>query len=171
MRPAGSDLAPPVGRFGPLTIEFDERVLAPRPWTLMQSEWAVELAASAPPGPLLEVCAGAGQIGLTAAVLADRDLVQVEADPVAAAFAERNAERAGWVHRVDVRVASLEQALRPGERFPIVLADPPYLPSAETSRWPDDPAAAIDGGPDGLAVLRSCLDVAASALAPDGWLL
>lgn len=174
MQPTGSTLAPAGPRrcrFGPLEIEFDERVLTPRPWTLAQSEWAAELAAIAPPGPLLELCAGAGQIGLAAARLSGRTLVQVEADPVAAGYAAANAERAGLATAVEVRCDRLETALAPDEQFPIVLADPPYLRSADTARWPADPLTAIDGGPDGLALIRACLDAAARALPAGGVLL
>ena len=79
--------------------------------------------------------------------------------------------RAGRADRVEVRVSPLETALRPGERFPIVLADPPYLPSAQIQRWPEDPSTAIDGGPDGLTVVRAVLAVAADHLEPGGPLL
>jgi release factor glutamine methyltransferase len=158
-------------RFGELAITYDERVLTPRPWTLVQSRWAAELAAHAPPGPLLELCAGAGQIGLAAAVLCGRDLVQVEASPVAAAYARANADEAGLGDRVEVRATRLQDALHPSELFPLVLADPPYVRSAATERWPDDPPTAIDGGADGLSVTRACLRVAAAHLAPGGQLL
>jgi len=158
-------------RFGPLVVDYDERVLSPRPWTLAQSEWAAELAPYAAPGPLLELCAGAGQIGLAAAVLADRDLVQVEADPVAAGFASGNAARAGRAARVEVRNEPLQRALRPGESFPIIIADPPYLPSGELPRWPEDPRLAIDGGQDGMDLVGDCVEVAARHLAAGGWLL
>lgn len=158
-------------RFGPLVVGYDDRVLQPRPWTLQQSEWAAELAADAPPGALLELCAGAGQIGLAAAVRAGRDLVQIEADPVAAGFARHNAAAAGWSDRVDVRVGRLQDAVRAGESFPVVIADPPYLPTAEVGGWPQDPTAAIDGGWDGLDLIAACLTVSARHLAPGGSLL
>ncbi|MBI2244007.1 MAG: methyltransferase, partial [Nocardioides sp.] len=58
--------APETMGFGPLRITFDGRVLRPRPWTAAQSEWAAEILADAPAGPVLELCAGAGQIGLLA---------------------------------------------------------------------------------------------------------
>lgn len=155
-------------RFGPLEIAYDDRVLEPRLWTLQQSHWAADLAHDADPGPLLELCAGAGHIGLTAAVLADRDLVQVEADPVAAGYARANAERAGWTGRAQVRIADLDAAVRPDERFPLVIADPPYLRSDDVGRFPGDPRRAIDGGEDGLSVVRACLDVAVRHLVPGG---
>lgn len=154
-------------RFGPLEVAYDERVLAPRPWTLMQSEWATELSAGLPAGPILELCAGAGHIGLAAAAATGRALVQVEEDDVAARFAQRNAESAG-VTAFEVRVVPLSHALGPDERFPLVMADPPYVPSGDVGLFPDDPAAAIDGGPDGLRVIRQCLDIAARSLTAGG---
>ena len=83
-------------RVGSLLIDYDDRVLTPRPWTLKQSEWAAELAGGAPAGRMLELCAGVGHIGLIASMLADRDLVQIEANAVAAEYARFNARRAGW---------------------------------------------------------------------------
>lgn len=157
--------------FGPITVAYDHRVLEPRAWTLMHSRWAAELSATAAPGPILELCAGAGQIGLAAAVLANRDLVQVEADEVAAGYAAANAVRAGLGGRVDVRHATIDTGLDANERFPVVLADPPYLPTSQIPRWPEDPVRAIDGGPDGLDVIRACLTVAAEHMDPGAVLL
>ncbi|MBO0811512.1 MAG: RsmD family RNA methyltransferase [Microlunatus sp.] len=153
--------------FGPLTVAYDDRVLTPRPWTVAQSEWAAELADDL----IVELCAGAGQIGLAAAVLADADLLQVEADPVAAGYAARNAEAAGWRQRTDLRVAPMQSALQPVERFGLIIADPPYLPTAATARWPEDPVTAIDGGPDGFDLVRDCLGVAAAHLTVPGTLV
>jgi len=158
-------------RFGPLDIAYDDRVLTPRPWTFAQSRWAAALAADAAPGPLLELCAGVGHIGLATAVLADRDIVQVELDPGAAVYARANAQRAGWGRRAEVRQCSLVDAVRPEECFPLVLADPPYLPSGDVDRFPGDPRLAIDGGEDGLDVLGACLAVAAGHLVDEGVLV
>jgi release factor glutamine methyltransferase len=153
-------------RFGPLDIAYDERVLEPRAWTLHQSEWAAALLAGAPAGPVLELCSGAGQIGLAAAVLADRDAVLVDASEVACEFARDNAAAAGWAGRTDVRHEPMTEALSARERFALVLADPPYIPSAGTSTYPEDPLSAIDGGDDGLDLARTCLGVAARHLEP-----
>jgi release factor glutamine methyltransferase len=153
--------------FGPLTIAFDERVLAPRAWTVMQSEWAAELSPQLPPGPILELCAGAGQIGLLTARLTGRPLVQVERCPVAAAFATRNARHAG-VHDYEMRVTSITRATFAGESFPLIVADPPYLPTRDITRFPDDPVSAIDGGSDGLRFVHECIAVAATHLSAQG---
>ena len=157
-------------RFGPIDVDYDARILVPRPWTLTQSRWAAELATGGA-GPILELCAGAGHIGLAAAVLADRDLVQVDRDPVAVEYAAANARRAGWGDRIEIREASLADALRPDESFDVILADPPYLPTDATTRWPDDPLGAIDGGSDGLDLIRTCLHLAGEHLADRGSML
>jgi release factor glutamine methyltransferase len=134
--------------FGPITVEWDQRVLQPRPWTLAKAEWAAELAGDGS-RRILELHCGAGSIGLAAAVLTGRSLVQVDDSPAACGWARRNAARLGV--RSDVRCGKVEAALRPGERFTLVLADPPYIESADVNRYPADPAHAIDGGPDGLS--------------------
>jgi release factor glutamine methyltransferase len=155
-------------RFGPLSIEYDERVLRPRAWTKRQSLWAADLLASAPPGPVLELCCGAGQIGLLAVAASQRRLVSVDVDPVACDYARRNAAAAALADRVEVRESDLASAVAPGESFALVVADPPYLRSAETSRYPEDPLLAVDGGPDGLGLVWGCLDVIRDCLAPRG---
>jgi release factor glutamine methyltransferase len=156
--------------FGPLTIAYDERVLAPRRWTLLQSEWAAELSPTLPDGPILELCAGAGHIGLVAACATGRSLIQVECDPVAAAFAARNACAAG-VTDYELRVAPIECAVFAGETFPLVIADPPYLPSDEVTRFPEDPPRAIDGGCDGMTFIRQCIGIAGRHLGSSGVML
>lgn len=157
--------------FGSLTIQIDEHVLEPRPWVLLQSEWARELLEAAPAGPVLELCTGAGHIGLMALVGNDRHLVAVDADVTACEWARRNADSNGLAHRVEVRHGRLEDAVSPDERFVLVVADPPWVPRAEVGRFPEDPVLAIDGGTDGLDVARACLDAASRALIPGGSLL
>jgi release factor glutamine methyltransferase len=154
--------------FGPLTIAFDERVLRPREWTAAQSARAAELMATAPPGPVLELCSGAGHIGLLAVLVSSRPLVCVDASAVACDYARANAVAAGIADRVEVREGRLETAVRDDELFPVVIADPPWVPAADTGRFPEDPLTAIDGGADGLDVARACLAVVDRHLAPGG---
>lgn len=150
--------------FGPLTITFDERVLRPRPWTVGQSEWAAELLTGAPAGPVLELCSGAGQIGLLAVHGSDRRLVCVDANPVACAYTLQNAAAAGLADRVEVRNGDLATMVPTDERYALVVADPPWVPAADTGRFPEDPLLAIDGGTDGLVVAIACVEVAAAHL-------
>lgn len=154
--------------FGALTIAYDDRVLHPREWTTAQSEWAADLMVTAPGGPVLELCAGAGQIGLLAVAISGRRLVCVDANGVACDYARANAVTAGLADWVEVREARLEEAVADEERFPVVIADPPWVPHEETVRYPDDPLSAIDGGDDGLEVARACLRVIDAHLSPGG---
>lgn len=160
-----------MARVGTLSVEFDDRVLRPRAWTAKQAEWAAEVGADLAAGPLLEVCCGVGHIGLLAVQLTGRDAVLVDASEPACEFAVANAESAGLADRVQVRCGPVDAALQPDERFPLILLDPPYIPSAETGSFPDDPLSAIDGGDDGLGVARACLAVAARHLDLGGTLI
>lgn len=158
-------------KVGPLTIAYDDRVLEPRPWTAAQAEWAAELSAGLPDGPLVELCSGAGHIGLLASVLTGREAVLVDASAAACELARVNAGAAGVTARVEVRLGDLTTVLGDDERFPLVLADPPYIPTAGVDRFPEDPVRAIDGGADGLAVARTCLAVAARHVTGGGAVL
>ena len=164
---ARSGLAPRSVSFGPLTIAYDERVLTPRPWTVLQSEWARELLEDAPPGPVLELCSGAGQIGLLAVHGTGRRLVCVDVDPVACGYAAANARTAGRGDLVEVRELSLD-GLPPEEVYPVIVADPPWVRSDQVGCFPADPVRAIDGGDDGLRLARDCVAAIDRHLHVDG---
>jgi release factor glutamine methyltransferase len=154
--------------FDGLLIHFDDRVLRPRAWTAEQSRWAASLLPDLPAGEVLELCAGAGQIGLAAVARSQRLLVCVEADAVAARYAVLNAARSGLADRVEVRETPMARALGRDELFPLVVADPPWVRRTETAHFPEDPLTAIDGGDDGLDVARECVEVIGAHLAPGG---
>lgn len=157
--------------FGPLHITFDGRVLRPRSWTQAQSTWAAEILRDAPSGQVLELCAGAGHIGLLAVLGSTRCLLCVDIDPVACEFARHNAEAAGLTSRVEVREGGMDEVLRDAEKFAVVIADPPWVPRNDVGRFPEDPLLAIDGGDDGMDLARLCVDVAHRHLLPGGVLL
>lgn len=157
--------------FGHLEISFDERILRPRPWTVEQAEWGADLLKLLPEGPVLEMCCGAGHIGLLAIAQTDRSLVAVDLDPAAVAFAAHNAAAAGLCSRVEVRNADVDEALGEGEQFALIIADPPWVPRCLIASFPDDPRRAIDGGGDGLDVARHCISTAERHLSPGGVLL
>ena len=153
-------------RFAGLDISFDERVLAPRQWTEAQSRWAADLLPDLPDGDVLELCCGAGQIGLSAVAGSARRLVAVDINPVAACYTTLNARRA----RVPLamRLGPMRRMLASEERFPLILADPPWVPTALTSTFPDDPRVAIDGGRLGMALVEQCLQIIDDHLLPGG---
>jgi methylase of polypeptide subunit release factors len=145
--------------FGGLPIWWSDEVLEPRPWTRVQAEWACDLLG---PGttPVVELYCGAGAIGLWCAKHSRRPLVQVDDDLAACRLAQANARRLGVA--TDVRCSDVRDALRPHERFELMLADPPYVPTTGVPGFRCDPRHAIDGGVDGLRGIREVV-----ALAPD----
>ena len=155
--------------FGPLRVDFDHRVLAPRPWTLLQSRHGAAWLEQSIDGPIIELHCGAGQIGQATAKWSGRRLVQVDDDPVACAWARHNARRNGVPS--DVWCRPVEHLDAAGGPFALVMADPPYVPSAETGRFGRDPEHAIDGGPDGLDGIRACLPTAAALARRGGGIL
>jgi len=167
--------ATPTGRsmvFGHLPISYDERVLEPRPWTVAQSRWAAEWMGHEP-ARVLELCAGAGHIGLLALTLAGAPdvahrLVTVDVNPVACDLTARNATAAGLDHLLEVRNGLIEDVLTQDDRFDVVIADPPWVNRSDTGRFPDDPLVAIDGGDDGLDIAWHCLRAADAHLVPGG---
>jgi methylase of polypeptide subunit release factors len=154
--------------FAGLTIAFDGRVLRPRAWTEAQARWAAVLLTELPDGPVLELCSGAGHIGLAAVAGTGRRLVCVDMNPVAVEYNRTNARSVGLDNLVEVRQGRIGDALGPEEEFPLVIADPPWVLSAETRRYPEDPRMAIDGGADGLRVAVECADAIDRHLADGG---
>jgi methylase of polypeptide subunit release factors len=161
-------------RVGDVDWLWDERVLRPRPWTRHQAGWAAGLLATMPPGPVVELCCGVGHIGLLTVRATSRRGVLVDADPVACSFARRNARRAGVAELVTIVEHHLDGAPVPAVPTvaPLVLADPPYLPTPMVERFPDDPPHAVDGrSEDGLGVVGQVLASASAHVMADGVIL
>jgi release factor glutamine methyltransferase len=154
--------------FGGLSILFDDRVLRPRPWTVAQASWAAELLPALAPGDVLELCSGAGQIGLLAIRDSGRRLICVDLNPAAAAYTRHNAEAAGLADCLEMREGRISEVLGRDERFPLIIADPPWVPHDQVNSFPEDPISAIDGGEEGMTVVRECLDAVVTHLAPGG---
>jgi release factor glutamine methyltransferase len=170
-RAAGEPLQYVVGwaPFGALRLAVGPGVFVPRPETEGLAELAaVRLRAQPEPRVAVDLCTGCGAVAcfLADAVPGARVLA-TELDPGALIWAERNAAR----HGVELAAGDLDQPLPPEEagRVRVLTANVPYVPSDQIELLPRDvrdhePRLALDGGPDGLDVLRRV-----AALAP-GWL-
>lgn len=154
--------------FGSLEITFDSRILRPRPWTVEQSLWASELLDEIEDGQVAELCSGADHIGLLSVADHDRDLVLVDSSETACEYSTINAQRAGMGDRVSVRHAWIDETFEASERFALILADPPWVPSSHVSDFPEDPEFTIDGGPDGLDPARMCVAAMSRNLSDGG---
>ena len=177
-RVAGEPLQYVVGwaPFGPLRLAVGPGVFVPRPETEGLAERAAGLL-RAHPGPRLAVdlCTGSGAVAcfLADAVPGARVLA-TELDPRALVWARRNADR----HRVELLAGDLDGPLPPelAGRVQVMTANVPYVPTAAIDLLPRDvrehePRLALDGGPDGLEVLRLVASRAPRWLEPGGVLL
>lgn len=151
-------------------------VLIPRPETECLVEIALDWLATGPTeGFIVDVGTGSGAIAVTLAVhLAGAHILATDTSPAALAVARRNAARHGVAVRVDCVQADLLAPLA-GE-LRLIVANPPYVSWAEldaaapeVARY--EPRHALDGGPDGLAVLDRLLAMASCRLSPGGTLL
>ena len=130
--------------------------------------------------PLLLADIGAGSGAIACALATERPDARVlatELSPAALTVAEGNVRALGLADRVRLLAGDLLEPLaaEPG-RLPMIVANAPYLPSGILPSLPREvvdfePRQALDGGPDGLAVIRRLLAVAPAALRPGGWLV
>ncbi|MBT3167803.1 putative protein N(5)-glutamine methyltransferase [Streptomyces sp. Vc74B-19] len=174
-RAAGLPLELVVGwaEFGGRRISVEPGVFVPR----RRTEFLVEQALAQAPDAtvLVDLCCGSGAVGAAlAAALDGAELHAADIDPVAVRCARRNvAGLGGQVHQGDLFDA-LPERLR--GRIGILAANVPYVPSDEITLLPaeardHEPRVALDGGADGLDVLRRVAAQAPAWLAPGGCLL
>ncbi len=158
--------------FWSLEFQVDARVLVPRPETEVLVEAA--LGRMGPAGRLADLGAGSGAVGV--ALLSERpgwQGVGVDLSPGALEVAGANALRHGVDQRLELRQGDLFGPLA-GEVFDAVVANPPYIPSGDLGALePEvadfDPRLALDGGPDGLDVIRRIAEESPAHLAPGGF--
>jgi release factor glutamine methyltransferase len=173
--------------FHGLAFVVDARALIPRPETellVTQAErevaWRLTSAprpAGTPPVRVVDVGTGSGAIAIGLAVLLRKrrmlpevSILAVDSSAEALDLARENAVG----HAVADEIDFVESDLLPaGERpFDVILANLPYIPSADLATLPVaasfEPRGALDGGPDGLAVIRRLLATLPVALASNG---
>jgi release factor glutamine methyltransferase len=178
-RAAGLPLEHIVGwaEFCGLRIVVGPGVFVPRQRTEFLVRQAAALAGALPRPVVVDLCCGSGAIGAAVAALLDRpvELHAADIDPAAAACARRNlAGIGGQVYSGDLFEPLPAAALR--GRVNVLTANVPYVPAAQIGLLPaesrdHEPRVAVDGGPDGLAVLRRVSAAAPRWLAPGGFLL
>jgi release factor glutamine methyltransferase len=158
--------------FWTLDLNVTPAVLTPRPETEFLVEAALEFLPKASPARVLDLGVGSGAVLL--AVLAERELasgigLDVSADAIA--VARGNAEMLKLDNRADFHLGNWTADF--GERFDVVLANPPYIPSAEIDALAPEvskhePRVALDGGPDGLDAYRAIVPRLGDWLEPGG---
>lgn len=169
-----------------LDFAVDQRVLIPRADTETLVELALNFVHLLSPRPprrtsrkrdtvrpvVVDVGTGSGCIAIALAVHAPHArIVAVDVSSDALAVARANAEHHGVTDRVDFLLSDLLTAL--SESVDLIVANPPYIATKEWPALPQDvggyePRLALNGGRDGLDVIRRLISQASDRLHPWG---
>jgi release factor glutamine methyltransferase len=164
--------------FRGLRLRLTEAVLVPRPETEALVEWALALLPPSGGRRLRVIDLGTGSGCIACALAAERpdlDVLAVDVSPPAAAVARENARALGLAPRVRVVVADLLQGIR-DLVADLIVSNPPYLPTALVPELAPEvrshePALALDGGADGLALIRRIAAIGRGTLRASGVLV
>jgi release factor glutamine methyltransferase len=176
-RAAGEPLQHLLGtaEFFGYVFKCDARALVPRPETEQLVELVLEKAkaAAAPWTRIADVGTGSGVIAITLALkLPQVSVVAIDRHEAALSLARENATRLECGTRIDFREGDLMGNV--DGPFDAIIANLPYIPSGEIAglsrEVQRDPASALDGGQDGLDLVRQLCNQAASLLKPGGLL-
>jgi release factor glutamine methyltransferase len=179
-RVAGRSIAHIIGskEFYAVRLQTPAGVFVPRP----ETEELVEKTLSHLPadctGKLLDLCTGSGAIAIS--ILRERKQMTGDAVELSALGAETalaNCEEAGVDDRLTVhQVEAGEFLLKGTSTYDVITCNPPYIPSADIEGLMAEvreyePREALDGGPDGLDLLRKLLPAIPSRLRPSGFVM
>lgn len=174
----GEPIAYILGRreFYGLPFVVDARALVPRPDTEPLVEVALERTRDRfMYGRALDLCTGTGCVALAFAKARPTWRVSAtDISPDTAALAWENTRRLGATSCVRVLVGDLFAPIA-AERFELIVGNPPYVPHADIASLDRDvrgfePHLALDGGADGLDVVRKIVTQAHAHLVPGGLL-
>ena len=160
--------------FWSLSFEVTRDVLIPRPDT----ETLVESALARLDGSqrMLDLCTGTGCVAV--AVASERPASMIDAIDISKAacrIAARNIANHDLSERIAVLEGDLFAPIPNDAVYDVITANPPYIPAGEMAQLQaevqEEPKLALDGGGDGLDIVRRIIADAPKYLKDDGWLL
>lgn len=159
-------------------FKTDKRALIPRSDTepLVNAVLACAPLWSAGRPSIVDVGTGSGCVVVSLALARpEADYTAVDASEMALSLAKENADSNGVGTAIDFRRGDLLDGFPPGS-LDAVVANLPYIPSADCGTLPvqircHEPMTALDGGADGLDLVRRIADQAAGVLRPGGHIL
>jgi release factor glutamine methyltransferase len=156
-----------------LEFEVTPDVLIPRPETELLVERAIVwLQAQPDRRHAADVGTGSGCMGIAlAANVPELQVMATDISSAAVEMARRNAVKNGVSRRMEFLCCDL---FPPEVEFDLIVANPPYIPTRTLHKLPiygHEPTVALDGGADGLQMIRRLLSAAPDRLVPGGLLL
>jgi release factor glutamine methyltransferase len=168
-----------IQEFWSLSLHVTPAVLVPRPETELIVELALQLlpeqparSSAGPAGSILDLGTGSGAVAL--AIASERPRARITGVDVSSSALEvaiQNARDLG-LSNIDWRLGSWFDPV-PGERFDLIVANPPYVAAADPAleKLRAEPALALSAGPTGLEALSAIAGAAAPHLRDQGWLI
>lgn len=149
-----------------------DAVLVPRPETEHLIDEALRFVRGAM--HVLDLGTGSGAIACTIAAETNAEVDATDTSRAAIEIAGENARRVGVAERCSFHHGNLAEPVA-GSRYDVVIANLPYVPTAELPKHPDpasfEPREALDGGSDGLLVYRRLFPLLPQLLNHDALLL
>ncbi len=123
---------------------------------------------------VLDICTGSGCIALAIAANSNATVLGVDISADALDVARKNAEKCALTGKVtfERRDALAENFARGGEKYDLIVSNPPYIPTADITELSAEvhrePTLALDGGADGLVFYRHFIKILPAMLAEGG---
>lgn len=157
-------------------FRVDQRVIVPRSFIArLLLEGHLEPWLEQPPKRVLDLCTGSGCLAILAALSFPTAQVDaVDCSPGAIAVASDNVNYYGMLSRLRLLIGDLFAPLA-NERYDLIIANPPYVNAMAMQNLPKEyrhePELALDGGEDGLDLIRRIMQQAGEFLQRDGLLV
>lgn len=154
-------------------FNVDPRVLIPRPDTETLVRTALRRVSREDPVRALDLCTGSGCVAISLKLeRSSWDFLATDKSTGAVAVAQQNASQLGVGEELQILQSDLFSYV-PKERFGLITANPPYIPDVELAELKPnvrdfEPRLALEGGQDGLAIVRPLVEQALEYLAPAG---
>ncbi len=162
---------------GDFRFYVDERVIVPRSFIAELLSRALSPWVRRPREirRVLDLCTGSGCLAILAAhAFPNASIDAIDLSPPALQVARKNVRMHGMSARVRVMASDLFETVQ-GERYDLILSNPPYVNKAAMDRLPreylHEPRMALAAGSDGLEVTMRIIDEAGVHLTPNGRLI
>lgn len=163
---------------GTYNFYVDERVIVPRSYIaeLIPNYFAPWVNDADNIGNVLELCTGSGCLAIMLAdAFPDAEVDAVDISGDALQVARKNVDTYKLNDRVNLIQSDLYASLPAGKKYDLIVTNPPYVNSSSMAKLPQEylhePQIALDGGADGMDLVRKIIAGAAERLTDEGLLI